>query len=151
MHFSSMNKLKHYICILIIFFVGCAEPSNFERIDDLLKSEFRFKQLTDYDQIIVINEMGECMKCNNTFAEGMSRYLDRDNLLFVICSAGNRVDISPFIEEEKANVILDYGNEFESLGLIHHCAIFELDDKKVDAIVEVSTDNVHEVLLGFKG
>ena len=150
MHFSIMNNQRHYIIVLILFFLtGCSKLTNFEKIDNLLKTEFNFNHLAEYDQIVVINELGECLNCNNTFTDVMSRYIDRDNLLFLVCTSGTRIDISPFLKEEKENIILDYRNKFESLDLINHCAIFELEEERVDSIIEVSSENVREVVMSY--
>lgn len=143
--FLDMNKLN-FLVLLICTHISCTqiEITGYEEIESYLIEEQHKKSLSSYDDIVVINEAGDCMNCNNSFSKAMAKHIDDESVLFLICTPGANVDISAYISDEKNNVILDYHNKFGKLNLVNHCAIIELGNEKIDTIIQIDLNNVQK-------
>lgn len=153
MHFLIMNKSVNIIGIsfLLLLLVTCSKlPNRYDQIDAFLKKELNFQDLDKYQKIVVVNELGDCMNCNNSFVEKVALLKSDTTLLFLISTPGSRVDITPFIEKQD-NILHDpYGN-FEQVDLVRSCAIIELNEQHVDTIIAVNSGNLNglELLADF--
>ena len=141
MNIKAINILL--IAMLALLSIGCKTRTQYDVIDRFLQNEFNKKDLADYDYILVINEMGDCIHCNKKFSESVSKYIDQDNTLFLICSLGASIDISAFIDQNKSNILYDFHNKFGDLNLIDYAAIIELKDNQVDTIIKIDLVSVN--------
>jgi len=144
--FLDMSKSLIYIMLFVLVFFSCASPqkSDYEKINNYLRTVHNYHELQLYKNIVVINESGTCMNCNNSFSKSMTKNIENDNVLFLICSPGRKVDISGYLDTEKSNILFDFHNKFGKLNLVNHCAIIKLEDKKIDTIIEIDVNNVRE-------
>ena len=77
----------------------------------------------------------------------MSKYINNENVLFVITSLGTKVDISHYIHKKNKNIIYDPSSGFNGLIAINHCAILKLKQQNIDTIIEVTNYNLRKSLL----
>jgi hypothetical protein len=136
----------------LLFFYGfillsCSDVKTtetyFSELDTYFKNNHNFDSLSFYHYLVVINEQGDCLNCNNKFSKAMAKNVSDKNVLFLIATSGINVDISPYLgKEEEKNILFDLNNDFKKLNLINHSAIFKLEHNKVDTIVEIDVSNV---------
>ncbi len=142
-----MNKL--YLLFLIIICVGCQETTTYDKINHFLNTEYN-KDLEAFSHLVIINEMGECMNCNNKFSKSMTEYIDNESILFLICSHGVNIDISAYLDEKVDNIVYDFRNKFATLNIVNHCSIISLDEEKSCAVTEIDVNNLNESMIKFK-
>jgi len=141
-----MNKYI-FIYTIILLILSCNQVSNYEKIESLLFTEFEFENLHEMDYIVIINELGDCLNCNNAFSVAMSKYIESENILFIICGTGSRVDISPYINSTSNQVIWDKRNSFIKLNLVGRSAIIKLKKQRLDTIIEIELDTKYNNIL----
>jgi len=148
-----MNKIYTLlICTLLLCLQSCQEKheeSDYDRIDNFLSNELGFSNLDDFDMLAVINEMGDCMNCNNSFSKTMAEHTANKKLLFLISTPGTRVDISEYIDKGNTNVLYDFHNHFKNLDLINRSAILKFKHVALDTIIEIKADNLQEQIDAF--
>jgi len=145
-----MLKQVSRVLFFLIFLNSCNNKvTNYEKIQIFIKNKFN-KDLKSYDYLIVINEQGDCLNCNNKFSVTLSKYLDNNNVLYLVSTPGFNIDVSPYIKKDYLNVLLDYENEFSKLNLVKKCAIIDLGEQKIDTIIQVDVSNVNSVESNFK-
>lgn len=140
-----MNKISIYILGLFLIF-SCSKVKDYEKIDSFLKSELNYKDLKDKEFLIVINEMGSCINCNNAFSKYMAKYIDSEKVLFLICSSGSRIDISMYINSEENHILYDMYNKFSGLNLINQSGIFKLKNEEIDTLIKINLKNINQNL-----
>lgn len=145
LRYPAISKLSTLL-FLILVFTACDEgDKEYNQIVDFFDANYKGLTISSYDCIVVINEEGECMTCNNTFSLAMSNFIDNDNILFLISSAGGTIDISNYLaDKERDNIALDFGRKFADLELIDHCAIINLEQNCIDTIIEIDLTNLQE-------
>tara|TARA_R110002050_G_scaffold245367_1_gene382970 strand:- start:38620 stop:39069 length:450 start_codon:yes stop_codon:yes gene_type:complete len=141
-----MNKIVTALAVSLLFFT-CKQPSNYEKMELLLHNQFEFDSLRVIDHIVVINELGDCLNCNNSFSVAMSKYIESENVLFIICGTGSRVDISPYYNSTSNHVIWDRRNSFNELNMVGSSAIINLKNQKIDSIIEIKLGTRYNDLL----
>lgn len=146
MRYMSINSRSVIFFLFMLLIQGCDThtPYDYERIDTFLKTEYNFHHFSEYDRLIIINELGDCINCNNTFAKSVASKTDNEKLLFLISTPGTRVDISGFLSHEYENVLYDFHNNFSNLELVSHCAIINYSERSIDTIIEVTNSNLME-------
>lgn len=132
---------KHLpVLFLFLFLTSCNQQNDYKKIATFL--EMKNKNLADYKQLIVINTLGDCLNCNNTFSLEMSVYLEQDSTLFVVSTPGSKIDISPYITKTSSNILLDFREEFNKLNIINHSSILKFKGNKIDTIIEFDRKNI---------
>jgi hypothetical protein len=136
--------MTKFLTLLLLFFVflSCQTPSQYEKVKSFLNVINQDIDLNDYKGLIVINERGSCINCNFAFSQAISKHIGNENVLFIVSTAGNNIDISPYLESEKSNIIFDYNNNFFKLKMVDRCAIFTLSNQSIDTIIEINLDNI---------
>ncbi len=134
--------MNRFSLILLLILAACQSPSQYQKVDDFLSSINPDINLKDYKSVVVINERGSCIHCNAAFNTAISKYIDRTEVLFVISSSGNHIDISPYLQNKYSNIVLDYANNFYKLGLVNQCAILILEHQRIDTIIDIKLDNI---------
>jgi hypothetical protein len=144
-----MSKFYHTFFFLILF--SCSEPTAYEKIKSFYEENktVNGKDFEVFSKIVIINEKGDCISCNNSFAKQMAMYLDDSQTLFVVSGAGLKVDISGFIHSDKENVIWDQKEEFNKLHISERCALIELKNNKIQEVKEITLDNLNDNIHGF--
>ena len=105
------------------------------------------QNLHDFLQIVVINEIGSCINCNNIFAKSQTQNLNSDSTLFIVSGIGNKVDLSAYIDKKSAHLIFDESQSFDSLKIVKSCAIISLKNDTIYRIEEIDINNVHDLSL----
>ncbi len=138
-----MIKYLSY-CLMIFFVISCNHNlTDYDKIGLFLKNNN--KNITNYKYLIVLNELGTCMNCNNIFSKKMGKNIDNDSLLFIVSSSGLLIDISPYLDKkEKNNIIIDSNKEFDKLNLINHSSIIKIGKQKIDTIIEINPLNIEK-------
>ena len=80
----------------------------------------------------------------------MAEYIKDKSILFLICSSGNKIDISPYLKEDSDNIAFDFRNQFASLEIVNRSSIIHLSDEKIDTIIEINSSNLNENMVSFK-
>ena len=148
-----MNNLLLTIAAILLLFTGCVKiqkpqiesiqpETDYSRLNSFFNEEMDFSQLDNYATLIVINEMGDCINCNNSFAQAMAGNEKNDNILFLISAQGSRVDISKYLDNQEHKVLFDHRNLFNRLNLIQKSAIIKLQDEQIDTIIQIDQTNL---------
>ncbi len=133
--------IKILFLISFVFFVSCSPQTKYDKIEDFYY-QFKEDNFSNFDYIIVINEDGTCLNCNNSFAKAMSSNVSSDEVLFIVSGRGFKVDISDYIDNKKKNIIWDEDELFQELNLVEKCAVIELDNLRIKKITQIDADNV---------
>lgn len=139
--FLSMKIINSLLILLILVTGSCSKQTNYEKIE---RFYLQFKQgdFSRFKKVIVINEEGTCLNCNNIFARNQAEKVDETTYLFIVSGQGTRVDISAYISKNAPNLIVDYTNEFSRLNLVKGCAIFELKNRQIVNTTYIRPDNI---------
>ena len=129
-----------------MFILGsCSEPGNYEKIETFYY-QFKDGDFNKFKRVIVINEEGTCLNCNNIFAINQVKNIDKTTNLFIVSGQGIRVDISAYVSKNAPNVIMDYKNKFGGLNITKGCTVFELENKKITKTTFIKVNNVSAFL-----
>ena len=139
--FSYMKVINSLLILLLLITGSCAKPSNFEKIESFYL-QFKKGDFNQFKRVIVINEEGTCINCNNLFARSQAKQVDETTNLFIVSGQGTRVDISAYISKNAPNLIVDYRNEFSRLDLVKGCTIFELENRKIVRTTYIKPENI---------
>ncbi|MNU95255.1 hypothetical protein D3C71_852660 [compost metagenome] len=142
-------KNSHFLLFLLLLANSCSNPKHpdeYEKIE-VFYQQFKKGNLEQYNKIIVINEEGTCLNCNNIFARNQAEKINKTTNLFIVSGRGTRVDISAYISKNAPNLILDHTNEFSRLNLVKGCAIIELENKKIKTITPIDAQNIQKLKL----
>lgn len=143
-----MNKLQSLFFLLLFVLAACqTEETKDDKLSAFFERQYSLTNLEQYAKVIVVNEMGHCMDCNNTFSETVSRYTDNSAYLFLVSTPGMVIDISEFLKQEQANILYDSNATFNDLEIITNCAIIDLKKGKIDKIMNVTNENISEIRL----
>lgn len=137
-------KISSLLVLLLLLVIRCSDSDTYEKVEDFYK-RFKTGNLDQYNKIIVINEDGTCLNCNNLFAKNQANNLSSDSILFIVSGQGTRVDISAYIDKNASNLILDPENKFGELSLYKGCSIIELKNKKIKNITPINNQNVQQL------
>lgn len=129
------------ILFLFFAFVQCAEPTEYEKIAGFCR-ENGLDDLSKYSTVVVINEEGNCLNCNNSFAISQAKSIEEESILFIVSGSGTRVDISPYLNRSASNVILDSKDAFRKLNLVQSCAVISLSKNQIEKITPISAKNI---------
>lgn len=145
-HFSIMNK-SIVIVLLTLFFSSCGEAikpkTEFEKLEQFCSVKGLVKSLADYYLVVIINDDGNCLNCNNIFADKMSDRINDENVLFILSEDGTKVDISAYIDSQSENVIWDINGDFDKLNLVESCSLFELENNKIVDKTAIDATNIN--------
>lgn len=136
-----MKTINSLLILLSLLAGSCAKPSGYEKIERFYH-QFKKGDFGRFKRVIVINEEGTCLNCNNIFAQSQFQKVDEASNLFIVSAQGTRVDISAYISKNAPNLIMDYTNEFGRLNLVKGCTIFELENKQISKTTLIKADNV---------
>lgn len=147
--FLIMTKNKLFaLGLSLVLLNSCGERSDFEKIETLYyasgKSDF-----DQYQYIVLINEEGKCISCNNIFAQSMSDDLQNNKVLFILSGTGTKIDISAYANSESENVLMDYNREFKKLAIVNQCAVLTIADGNIASMVKIDIHNVLEFTSPF--
>ena len=136
-----------YLFVVLLAVVSCkSKPaSDYDKLKNFyLSHSTTLGNFDKYTSVVVITGKGSsCLNCSNIFALDLAkRYVDNQNLLFIISDDGTKVDISGFVEKNAGNIILDYNNEFSKLGLVRGNAIIDIANHDSLGITEITEANV---------
>lgn len=140
-------KNSRFLLFLLLLISSCSNPKppdQYEKIEAFY-TQFKKGNLDQYTRIIVINEDGTCLNCNNLFAKNQAGNLSGDSILFIVSGYGTKVDISAYVGKNAPNLILDPENEFRKLNLQKNCAIIELENKKIKTITPINAQNIQHL------
>lgn len=141
-----MNK-SIVILIIGLIFSSCDEAvvkpkTDFERLEQFCSVQGLVKSLSDYYLVVVINDDGNCLNCNNIFADKMSDRINEENVLFILSEDGTKVDISTYIDSQSENVIWDMNGDFDKLNLVNSCSLIELENRQIIDKVVIDATNI---------
>lgn len=121
-------KRYSYIVLIVLLINSCNNHTTKTRDDDEIEiiKKFYLSQtsrddFSKYYSVILINECGSCLNCNNAFALAHSDEIEDDSVLFIISSCGVKIDISPYIIDKRSNVIWDSSSIFEEMLPLKSC------------------------------
>jgi len=135
-----MNKLIILITALSIIY-SCHSPSSYDKVKSFYESK-KTGNFSKFKFLVVINEGGSCLNCNNIFSKTISSSISNSDILFIVSGSGTKVDISDYTDKSYSNVIWDFENSFQNFNLTKKCAIFRLKNKILQEKTEINPDNV---------
>lgn len=144
-----MNRLLFFLFTFSILFLGCNSKNldDYDRIKLFLTKHNFSGNLDDFNEIIVINDKGDCIQCNNDYAKFISKKKADTKIIFIISQDGTKVDISPFLENSnKENIIFDYKDEFSLLNIIKGSGVIKLQDNQIKETFIVTPQNIQDIL-----
>lgn len=138
--YCAMNR-SLLLCLMLFFFSCTVGP---EDKSDLIR-DFYMKakpegSFDNFEKVIVISEKTTCLNCTNWFATKLADSLEIPETLYVVSGTGAKIDISPYIDEEQDNLILDFNSHFDKTRILDGSGIIYLDDGKV---VSTVTDRIY--------
>lgn len=140
-----MNKILLKLTLLFCS-ISCSHISSYQQINEFVDEKTNNEMnLENFEYIIAINEMGDCINCNNRFAKLMEKHIGNKNKLFIVSSRGQKIDVSLYFNENSDNIIFDSHNDFGKLKIITRSAIIKILDNTVDTIIEIETKNVNKI------
>lgn len=134
-------KNNRFLLFFLLLVSSCSTPDAYEKIEAFYH-RFKNENFERFSRIIVINEDGTCLNCNNLFAKSQAGNLSKDSILFIVSGYGTKVDISAYIDKNSPNLILDPKNEFQQLNLQKGCAIIEVENRNIKSITNISVKNI---------
>ncbi len=149
------QQAKNLLSILFVSFVvfSCVDStskkpvekirSNYEKLVQYCKEKNH--PVNHYKTIIVINEIGTCINCNNIFSKGQGENLNSDSILFIVSGVGNKVDLSAYVDQKSPNLIYDVSSGFDELNIVKSCAIISLHPNEIDTIEQINVNNVYRL------
>lgn len=151
---NSIKIIRLNTVIIVVFsiliLISCENESSREIQQKLSANELlaqycenHEQNLKAYNHVIVINEIGTCINCNNIFAKAQGNNLYSDSTLFIVSGIGNKVDLSAYIDNNSTNLILDQSADFDTLDIVSSCAIITLEGKQIKSIENINVNNVH--------
>ena len=79
-----------------------------------------------YDKAVVIREGKRCPTCDKRFARGQEMNVNDTNTLFIVAALGILVDISPYVDIPRDNVIWDTMLLFDDINMVDSSMVFDL-------------------------
>lgn len=122
--------MKHLILFLLLVHYSCSSPvdnsSVIRSFYETMKPNGRY---SDFKQIIIINENGNCINCNNKFSREMSALLSDSTKLFIVSGTGAKVDFSYYLDINQDNLIVDSAFIFKKYDIAKSCMIIDLGEE----------------------
>jgi len=140
-----MSKQIFFFTLTILLFTSCkqAPKTSYEKLEQFCIDHSTLKNLKDYNSVVVINDKTQCLNCTNMFAKAMAKRLDKnEKIVFIISDNGAMVDISDYIDKKRKNIVFDYQNDFDKLGIANGSAFIDLKDRKITSITVINAQNV---------
>lgn len=159
-HLRNLESIKNFkikLAVLLLF-VSCSTNekshghlSDFDKVQAFYESNLpkEGKPFNNYKYVVVINERGDCMNCNNTFSKKVASSIKNESVLFILSGNGTKVDLSSFIKDEYPNVIWDQLAKFNSLQIVNKCAVLELKKNTIASITLINIDNINTFQIPF--
>lgn len=143
-----MNNL--FKILFLLFLTSCSsETSQYDKLENFLSEELDFSDLDDYNAVVVINEMGDCINCNDSFSKMMTKHLKNKRFLYIISTSGTKVDVSGYLNSDTDNILFDFRNNFKNLNLLEKSAIIMIENNKIDTIIQIDKDNLNDEVERF--
>jgi len=138
-----MNRLILPFCILFLHACSSNQESNFAKIENFIQHHGITEPLSKFKKLIIINDKGTCIQCNNDFSKMISTNLNDKTTLFIISQDGTKVNISAFLDSKNSeNLILDFKEEFSKLNIVDGCAIIEIKEESLGEKTIINTQNI---------
>lgn len=120
-------------CLLIVSCNGCPETHSVDAELDTLSIIRNFyyehghdTNFSSFRKVILLNELGTCMNCNNGFCLNHQDEVSDESVLFIISSYGQKIDISNYVLQQHNNVIWDSTGNLNKLLPLNKCEIINL-------------------------
>lgn len=144
-----MKRYLYTVCFFLVF--SCTNtslPHNLDKLKVYFKENNTDPQqkFNTFNYIVIINEIGDCINCNNLFSKKIANSIEREDVLFILSGNGTKVDISDFIDKDYPNVIWDQNADFNQLNIVDKCAILELSKDSILSTTLINTDNVKSIV-----
>lgn len=140
-----MNRCITLLMTSLFLLVSCTQKpkTEYEKLEQFCATHSTIKNLTGYSSVVLINDKTECLNCTNMFAKAMAKRLDKnEKIVFIISDNGVMVDISDYIDKKRKNVIFDFQNDFDKLGIANGSAFIDLKDKKIVSKTIINSQNI---------
>lgn len=128
-----MSRINLFIIFILFLtgevFVSCNSENPSLKVKAFYKERYPHSDFLKFNEIVLINDLGDCLNCNNAFARLMEDSTENNHILFIVSSAGAKVDISGYINKDKNNIIWDKTSEFNQFKILNNSGILKLDDK----------------------
>lgn len=150
--FERKILLKSFFAAIfcLCFFISSCQKSNdseYKRMQQYLKSEYNYNVDGNIERVFYVNDIG-CSSCVRTFSDFILYNVADENSLIIINSKGINVNLEEFRkkqEEMPRNVILSYNPNVKD-GYFPNLSVLHINNLKVDTIIEVSAQNLQNLL-----
>ncbi len=137
-----MSKIRYIIGLCCFLLFSCQPTSHIDKIKKYYEEHRPKGHFEKYKKVIVISELGKCKKCNSQFSLQSAQYLNYNDILFIVTGIGTKVDISPYIDISKEDLIWDIQSQFDNLNIVKACAIIDLSNGKITEVTPENVDNI---------
>lgn len=133
------------MCLSLTFSCGHNSKSKLtkdELLITILDDSLAINDYQRYKRIYILTEQG-CLNCNKSYSQFIQNELD-DSSLCIVNAQGHKIDVSPFLESKKKNVVFDYDNFFIRNKMISNSAYILFDGKKIDTLFEIEAKSLFQ-------
>lgn len=148
-----MNKPWLFIFSVLLLSWSCQRPkySLYEQLDSTLAEKYDNRNLSNYDTLLFLSDIGPCLTCNKLFFKIAQNLNHRQKTLFLVSADPLKIDISWFLKLGSQHIILDSKRHFETLNLLKSSGLIILKDGQVAEIIEINKENIGAAPKYFSG
>ena len=124
-----------------------ATLSQYERLDNYLRSLSDTLSIKNYDVIIFISDgTGTCLSCMKSFSDFVcQQFLNEKRTLIILNAKGKGINISPFLSDTVKNVVTDYSNDFFRLKIASdRTSIIVLKENNIDGVYPINSETLSD-------
>lgn len=135
---SSCSKwhIARFSLLLLLAWTACSQQQSRSPV---LEGLYRFTtfRLAPGTRAIVILADNSCMSCNRQLSDLMAGYLERKDIQFVLSVHESVIDISPYQQSARKDLVFDYNHRLTDNGIIKGSTLLFLKNKAVDTMVQL--------------
>lgn len=142
-----LNWLRNRIILPLLLFwlLSCKTESQYDVLVNYLLNEHSYTLNENIQAIAVVSENGGCMNCNRSFSSFISTEINNPSVVFLVCSTGQRIDISPYINSQgAATVLLDQHDKFSETKILDGSGVIFIHQNIIDTIVKIDIETKDE-------
>jgi hypothetical protein len=143
---SFVSKVVKLLPILVIALASCSQQPKIQ--NDLLQ---KFYQLPSFKvgkstRAVVFISDHNCSTCNQMFVDFLKKKVDDKNIVFVVSSGANKIDISTFLNATNENIVYDHNKALYYDDKLQTSMVFILNQDQVDTVLQINPQQVEDQL-----
>ena len=133
----ALSKQIIVAVLMSILFVGCAADK--KSSNPVMQALYQFSEFapTAATRAIVIIADNSCIPCNKELASLMANYLTKPEILFIISAHESAIDLSPYINASRKDIVFDYNHSLTDNQVIKGSTVLFLKSQEVDTAITI--------------